>query len=116
MPEPAPDRTEELTALLREKDQADQHAIMAIQLNNQGAALEKVGELPEAFQKYQSASQLYPEHLGIRLNLAIALLRLGQYSQGIAELREVLQRDPQNLAAKKALDEALVQTPPKTPR
>ena len=115
-PEEAAAVKAKLTALLREKDQADQHAIMAIQLNNQGAALEKAGKLPEAFQKYQAASHLYPEHVGIRLNLAIALLRLGQYSQGIAELREVLERDPENLAAKKAMDEALAQAPPKTPR
>lgn len=105
-----------LTALLQEKDQADQRAVMAIQLNNQGAALEKAGKLPEAFEKYQAASQLDPDHIGIRLNLAVASLRLGQWSQGITELREILRRAPQNLAAKKALDQALAQGSPEAPR
>lgn len=104
-----------LTALLREKDQADQRAVLAIQLNNQGAALEKAGKLPEALEKYQTATQLDPDHIGIRLNLAAALLRLGQWSQGIAELREVLRRDPENPDAKKALDQALAQGPSKAP-
>ena len=89
---------------------------MAIQRNNQGAALEKAGKLPEAFEKYQQASGLDPDHTGIRLNLAMALLRLGQRNRGIVQLREILRRDPENLAAKKALDQALAQAPPETSR
>ena len=100
-----------LTDLLRRQDQADQNAVAGIQLNNQGAALEKAGNLREALEKYRAALQRYPEHVGIRLNLAIALLRLGQWKQGIDELREVLRRDPNNLPAKKALEEALAQAP-----
>jgi tetratricopeptide (TPR) repeat protein len=97
--------------LLRRQDQADQNAVAGIQLNNQGAALEKAGNLREALEKYRTALEHYPEHAGIRLNFAVALLRLGQWQQGIAELREVVRRDPNNLAAKKALEEALAQAP-----
>lgn len=100
-----------LTDLLRRQDQADQNAVAGIQLNNQGAALEKAGNLREALEKYRAALLRYPEHVGIRLNFAIALLRLGQWKQGIEELREVVRRDPNNLPAKKALEEALAQAP-----
>jgi tetratricopeptide (TPR) repeat protein len=100
-----------LTDLLRRQDQADQNAVAGIQLNNQGAALEKAGNLRAALEKYRAALERYPEHVGIRLNFAIALLRLGQWKQGIAELREVVRRDPNNLPARKALEEALAQAP-----
>jgi len=100
-----------LNDLLRRQDQADQNAVAGIQLNNQGAALEKAGNLRGALEKYRAGLEHYPDHVGIRLNLAIALLRLGQWEQGIAELREVVRRDPNNLSAKKALQEALVQAP-----
>ena len=82
-----------------------------IELNNQGAALEKAGNLSEALEKYRAALERYPDHVGIRLNFAVALLRLGQWKQGIAELQEVVRRDPNNLPAKKALQEALAQAP-----
>jgi tetratricopeptide (TPR) repeat protein len=100
-----------LTDLLHRQDQADQDAVAGIQLNNQGAALEKAGNLREALEKYRAALERYPEHVGIRLNFAVALLRLGEWKQGIAELREVVRRDPNNLPAKKALEEALGQAP-----
>ena len=100
-----------LNDLLRRQDQADQNAVAGIQLNNQGAALEKAGNLPGALEKYRAALERYPEHVGIRLNFAIALLRLGYREQGISELREVVRRDPKNLSAEKALKEALARAP-----
>jgi tetratricopeptide (TPR) repeat protein len=102
---------EKLNDLLRRQDQDDQNAVAGIQLNNQGAALEKAGNLRGALEKYRAALERYPEHVGIRLNFAIALLRLGQWEQGIAELREVVRRDPNNLSAKKALEQALARAP-----
>jgi tetratricopeptide (TPR) repeat protein len=102
---------QKLNDLLRRQDQADQNAVAGIQLNNQGAALEKAGNLRGALEKYRAALERYPEHVGIRLNFAIVLLRLGQWEQGIAELREVVRRDPNNLPARKALEEALAQAP-----
>jgi len=110
-PEEAETVKGELTDLLRRQDQADQNAVAGIELNNQGAALEKAGNMPEALEKYSAALEHYPDHVGIRLNYAIALLRLGQWQQGIAELREVVRRDPANISAKRALGEALAQAP-----
>jgi tetratricopeptide (TPR) repeat protein len=100
-----------LNELLRRQDQADQNAVAGIQLNNQGAAREQAGDLRGALEKYREALRRYPEHVGIRLNLAIALLRLGEWTEGIAELREVVRRDPSNRAAQKALEEAVARAP-----
>ncbi|HEX5483646.1 MAG TPA: tetratricopeptide repeat protein [Terriglobia bacterium] len=100
-----------LTALLRERDQTAQNGFKAIQLNDEGAALEKAGKLRQALKKYREALKLDPEHTGIRVNFAAALLRLGRWNEGVAELREVLQRDPGNRAVKKALEEALAHPP-----
>src|SRR5207244_4722774 len=98
---------EKLAELLRKRDKASENALTAVQLNNQGTALEKAGHLREALEKYRAALDIYPDHVGIRVNVAAALLRLGQRSQGISELREALRRDPGNSAVKDALDHAL---------
>jgi predicted Zn-dependent protease len=100
-----------LNELLRRQDQADQNAVAGIELNNQGAGRERAGDLRGALEKYREALRRYPDHVGIRLNLAIALLRLGEWTEGIAELREVVRRDPSHRAAQKALAEALAQAP-----
>jgi len=98
---------EKLADLLRKRDKASENALTAVQLNNQGADLEKAGNLRGALEKYRAALALYPDHVGIRVNVAAALLRLGQRSGGISELREALRRDPGNTAVKEALDQAL---------
>jgi len=96
-----------LADLLRKRDKASEDALTAVQLNNQGADREKAGDLRGALEKYRAALDLYPEHVGIRVNVAAALLRLGQRTEGISELREALRRDPGNTAVKEALDLAL---------
>lgn len=103
---------QQLADLLRKRDQANQSALRAIQLNNEGAELEKSGHLRAALEKYQAALELDPNHVGIRVNMAAALLRLGQWSRGVAELRESLRRDPANAKIRSALSRALAQAPP----
>jgi protein O-GlcNAc transferase len=110
--EPARQVKEKLAELLRKRDKASERALTAVQINNQGAELEKAGDLRGALEKYRAALELNPEHVGIRTNLAAALLRSGQWSQGIAELRESLRRDPGNTTLQKALDDALAQAKP----
>jgi protein O-GlcNAc transferase len=100
-----------LSELLEKKDKARQDALTAIELNNEGALLQKNGDLRGALQKYQEALDLYPEHTGIRTNLAVALLRLGDWTRGIAQLREALRRNPGDAEIRKALDDALAQAP-----
>jgi protein O-GlcNAc transferase len=102
----------ELAQLLRNKDRANQNALKGVKLNNEGAALEKSGDLRAALEKYREASSLYPEHVGIRVNYAIALLRVGQWTDGLTQLHEALQRDPGNEKIRAALKDALSQAPP----
>ena len=102
---------EKLAARLRDRDKAAQDALIGVQLNNQGVAFEKAGNLRSAVEKYRAALELCPEHVGFRVNLAAALVRLGQWTEGIAQLREALRRDPANSAVKAALNDALVQAP-----
>jgi tetratricopeptide (TPR) repeat protein len=105
---------QKLVELLRRRDQASENALQAVQLNNQGAALEKAGSLPAALEKYRAALTLAPEHVGIRTNLGMALLRMGLWNQGIAELHEALRRDPDNTVLKSALRDAIAKAPPGT--
>ena len=102
---------EKLAELLRDKDKDDQNLVAGLELNKQGAEMEKAGNLSGALEKYRAARKLLPDHNGIRVNLAIALLRLGQWKEGLAELREAVRREPDNAVLKAALDDALAQAP-----
>jgi tetratricopeptide (TPR) repeat protein len=101
----------QLAELLRKRDQFSQDALRAVRINNEGAALQKTGDLRAALEKYREALGLYPEHVGIRVNYAVALLRLGQWTEGLTELHEALNRDPGNGRIKAVLDDALAQAP-----
>jgi tetratricopeptide (TPR) repeat protein len=100
-----------LAELLVEKDRAAQALLAAIQVNNQGAEMEKLGNLTGALEKYRAARSLVPEHTGIRVNFAVALLRLGRWKEGLAELGDVVRREPGNPMWQAALDDALWQAP-----
>lgn len=102
---------EELAVLLRQIDQESQAAFGALQLNNEGAALEKSGNLRGALEKYRQAVALDPEHAGFHMNFGVALLRLGQWKEGLAELRDAARRDPDSALIKTALQDALEQAP-----
>lgn len=102
---------DKLKDVLRRIDKESQDAFVALRLNNQGAALEKAGDLPGALEKYREARALDANHSGIRMNFGIALLRVGQWKEGLEELREALRRDPDNAQVKTALQEALQQAP-----
>lgn len=103
---------DKLAALFRAKNAEDRNSVEAIRLNNEGAALEKGGDLRGAIQKYRDALALCPDHTGIRTNLAAALLHTGQWSEGVSQLREVLRREPGNGKVRAALNEALSHPPP----
>jgi superkiller protein 3 len=102
---------EKLAELLRNIDKESQNAFVALKLNNEAAVLEKAGDLRAAVEKYQNAVTLDPAHIGFRLNYGVALLRLGKWSEGLAQLREALRRDPSNGQAKAVLEDALAQAP-----
>src|SRR5581483_1776387 len=90
----------------------NQNAVAAIKINNEGASLEKAGNMPAAVEKYREALNLYPDHVGIRVNYAIALLRTGEWTEGLNQLHEAGLRDPANAKIKAALQDALSQAPP----
>ncbi len=91
-----------------------QNALTAVRLNNDGAALEKSGNVAGAIEKYREAVKLDPEHVGIRANYAVALLKTGAWTEGLTQLHEALRRDPGNSQLQVAFQDALKQAPPKT--
>jgi tetratricopeptide (TPR) repeat protein len=110
-PEEALRVKKQLAELLRGIDRESQNAFAALRLNNDGAALEKSGDLKGALEKYRAALALDPNHVGIRVNFAVALLRTGHWKDGLAELRESLRREPGNAQVQTALKDALKQAP-----
>lgn len=111
-PEQAAAIKRKLSELLRKRDEVNQNRLKAVQLNNAGAALQKEGNLAGALEKYRAASILDPKHVGIRVNYAVALLRLGHWTEGLAELHDALIQDPGNAELRTALNDALRQAPP----
>ncbi len=101
----------QLVEMLRARDRADQNTVAALRLNNEGAELEKAGKLGAAIEKYRAAHQLAPGHNGIEVNLAVALLRNGEWEEGLKLLREAAARQPEDAALKAALEDALDQAP-----
>lgn len=102
---------QKLADLLREKDRINRNQLTAITLNNEGAQLEASKDLRGAVEKYRQAAALYPEMVGIHVNYAVALLRLGRWTEGLQELHEALLRDPGDAKIKAALKDALAQAP-----
>lgn len=97
--------------ILRQRSRASEMSLEAVKLNNQGVELEKSGNLNAALEKYRAALDLNPEHGGFRMNLGLVLCRLGKWDEGIAEMREVVRREPNNAEAAKSLYIALEQRP-----
>jgi tetratricopeptide (TPR) repeat protein len=101
-----------LAELLLMKDKANQNALAAANLNNEGAHLEHAGDLPGALEKYQAAVKFAPKNVPMRVNYAVALLRLGKWTDGLNELHTALLMDPSNTKIQEAMKEALAQAPP----
>ena len=101
----------QLAEIFRNRDRASENALSAVKLNNEGSELEKKGNLAAAAEKYRAALELNAGHAGIRVNYAVALLRLGQWERGLKELREAVRQDPSNEKFRQALEDALKQAP-----
>ena len=105
---------QKLAQLLHDRDIASQNALTALRLNNEGTELEKSGNLPEAVNRYEHALELNPDHNGIRVNYAVALLRSGRWREGLEQMHLAGRRDPNNEKIQTALKDALAQAPPDT--
>jgi tetratricopeptide (TPR) repeat protein len=93
----------ESKALLAQGAAINQHFQEAQTLNHDGLELEAKGEVSAALEKYRAALELNPQQDGFRLNYALAECRLERWQQGIAELKDILERDPSNSEARRAL-------------
>lgn len=102
----------QLVDVLRHRDQATQNEMNAIRSNEEGAKLEKAGNLKAALEKYRQALATDPDNVDIRVNFARALLRLGQWKEGLSQLNESMQRRPGDAALQSVWDTALRQAPP----
>lgn len=100
-----------LSEVIRRRDAASQDALSALRLNNQGAELERAGKLKDALDLYQQAVALNGKHAGIRLNYAVALLRLGRWREGLEEMKRAEDLDPENKQIEIALKDAILQAP-----
>ncbi len=59
----------------------------------------RIGYPDKAIQEYEQALQENPNHVPMRLNYALALMKAGRAAQAIGEYQRVLQLDPRNAAA-----------------
>ena len=101
-----------LVEVLRARDTNTQNQLNAARVNNEGTALEKSGDLRGALEKYRAAVELDPRHVELRVNYAIALLRLGQWKPGLTQLRGAMRQKPHDAVLKAAWDDAIGQAPP----
>ena len=93
----------QVVEMQRLNDRASEVLFTASGLNEEGLKLEHNGDLLGAMEKYREALDLDRTGYGFRLNYALALCRVGQWQEGIAQLQEVLREDPDNADAAKAL-------------
>ncbi|HEY3938061.1 MAG TPA: tetratricopeptide repeat protein [Bryobacteraceae bacterium] len=113
-PEEADQVKRKLAQVLRKRDEFSQNELAATRANNEGAQLQKDGNLSAALEKYRAALALNPASVPIQVNLAIALLRLGQWTNGLNQLHDALLRDVSNTKIRAALRDAVAQAPPGT--
>ena len=97
---------QQLAKVLRERDRSAQSLMTAMESNDLGASLERSGDVRGAIEKYRAALALQPDHAGIRAHLGIALLKDGQWDEGLSQLREAVKRDPHNPDFQRALEDA----------
>jgi Flp pilus assembly protein TadD len=97
-------------AIARSEAAADSRMIAAAEANNQGVELESRGDLLGALEKYRAAVNLYPYRIEFERNLGLVFCRLGQWEEGIAQLRKVLKQHPGDVEATRALYIALDHT------
>lgn len=100
-----------LSQMLAQRETTAQSELQAIQLNDEGAKLQSAGDLHGAMERYAAAVKLCPRNVTMHVNYAIAMLRLGQWTNGLNALHESLLLDPANAKIKAALQDALSQAP-----
>ena len=77
-----------------DKDPKDVEALVAM-----GNVNLSLGRFDDAKEWYERALKVDPSRAGTRMDLALSLRYLGQPDEAIAELKQVLKKDPKNAAA-----------------
>jgi len=98
-----------LAGQVKSSGSASEQLLQTRQLNDEGVALEKSGQIAAAVEKYKAALNIDPLLAPIRRNLGLALCRLSRWDEGIAELRETLRLYPDDAETTRALYIALDQ-------
>ena len=80
-------------------------------INNLGLEAEAAGDFELALQRYEQAIEIAPGNVDFQRNAALALGRLGRWSEAKARLRKVLRMAPGDSDATKALYIALDHAP-----
>lgn len=88
---------------LAQDDEANLHFKEAEEIEHAATELEQQGDVAHAVEKYRAALEMNPRQDRYRYNYGLALCRLERYHEGIAALREVLENDPGNIDARRAL-------------
>lgn len=94
---------EQVVKMQQLSNRAGEVLFTASGLNEEGLSLEHEGDLSGALDKYRKAIDLDPTGYGFRLNYALALCKLGRWSEAITQLQEVRKEAPDNADAAKAL-------------
>ena len=89
--------------LITRDDDANQQFRDAEETEHSAIELERHGDLAHAVEKYRAALEINPRQDRYRYNYGLALCRLDRFREGIAELHEVLENDPGNIDARRAL-------------
>jgi tetratricopeptide (TPR) repeat protein len=99
-------KAEEHEKALAELDRALERNPKYPDLHNfRGVVLCELDRTEEAIEAFRLSAALRPRYLVPRLNLAFALVRVGEYKQAEAELEGILEVDPQEPAAIAKLQE-----------
>ena len=85
------------TAVRIEPNRSDAHDLL-------GAALARVGRVPEAIDQFQMALRERPDFAGARIDLANALLRAGKSEEALANYRQALAASPNDKAIRAAVE------------
>lgn len=94
---------ERLSKLLQAQNKVTAEGQTIGNLTDAGMALEAVGNIRGALEKFRAALDLDPISAVLRSNYGLALCRLGRWREGAAELQEALRLDPNDADSRKAL-------------
>lgn len=94
---------EKLSQMVNTSTKSGEREFEASRLNSEAIALEKSGDLAGALGKYRNALEVDPLNAVLRRNLALLHCRLGQWDEGIEELKDILRQQPNDQETTRAL-------------